>query len=498
MSTKFIYDIPEEVLAVNLNPPENENYGYPFPEGMPQYHKELYLYSILRGRYGKKQQKLLKRRGIDIDDFDLKSPFQHLINAIRLNWPDKVNFQERGYRNTNLLEVLHECCYNDDVGFAGNASSGKTFGIALWILTDWNAAPQCTTSLLGSTALEASEDRIWGTVTDLFQTAKYKVGELIQYRRVIVYGGIDKDDPGREYKNSIKAIAFEDGNEGIKAIASTRGRKNERFRVAIDELAEMGLKVNDIRANLRANKDLVYFGIGNPAHGNNPHKELCMPDDPMGYGAVNKNMRKWKTRTGWCLFLSGERSPNFQAPENEDPPFDYLLTRRGVKEILEACYGNDKSLEYWRNAIGFWPETGVELTVLSKAFIKSVDQAKEPHWTQHQKRTIAGFDLGFTSGGDKCCCSYFVMGTETTGRKVLKYVVSRYYDADVGEVFEQSIARKLVADLIAAGVTPEDFGMDISGDGGKMLQSIIIEWLKYDSRATGIIPISSMVMLQIV
>ena len=53
---------------------------------------------------------------------------------------------------------------------------------------------------------------------------------------------------------------------------------------------------------------------------------------------------------------------------------------------------------------------------------------------------------------------------------------------------------QVVKDCLEYGVHPRDFGLDISGDGGKMLRAIIIEWGKFHPEAMFIHPISSMGM----
>ena len=53
---------------------------------------------------------------------------------------------------------------------------------------------------------------------------------------------------------------------------------------------------------------------------------------------------------------------------------------------------------------------------------------------------------------------------------------------------------QLVKDCVSYGVHPRDFGLDISGDGGKMMRAIIIEWSKFNPEAMFVYPISSMRM----
>lgn len=435
-----------------------------------------------------------------------------MVNCVAIIWPNEVHLQVRGYRNTNLLTVLYALCNNEDIGIAGNASSGKTYSMAAWAIVDWLCAPDCTSTFVASTSLEASADRIWGKIESLFKASarniagRYgphaKMGHLIAYRKMIAYETPDNDKE-KDYANAIKALAFPEGNEGIKAVETTRGRKNQRVRLLVDELAEMDIYVLNARVNLKANPDFFFCGAANPSNkGSNPHKELCQPNLPGDWDAINMTMRSWPTRTGICIFISGEDSPNFLAPETEEPPFEYYLTREREQDILNTvCYGNKNSIEYWRNVYGFWPNSEVELTVLTKSFIMGANISYEPRW-YGQQQYLGAFDPAFTSGGDRCAFSLGKMGYEeivnsttntvSRGRRVLHYLGATEFQAEVGVDFETSIARQVVKKCIDAGIDPECFGLDISSDGGKMLKAIIIEWQKVNNKAAFIMAISSL------
>jgi hypothetical protein len=58
--------------------------------------------------------------------------------------------------------------------------------------------------------------------------------------------------------------------------------------------------------------------------------------------------------------------------------------------------------------------------------------------------------------------------------------------------FEVQLATETVRLCREAGVEPKRFGMDVSGDGGRVAQAIIREWLKYESSGHSIVLISSM------
>jgi hypothetical protein len=236
----------------------------------------------------------------------------------------------------------------------------------------------------------------------------------------------------------------------------------------------------------------VFAGIGNPHPSDNPHKELCEPADPAGYESITINDRKWKTKTGEAIFIHGDDSPNFEAPENERPPFPYLLTRKKKEKMLELCYGDTNSMEYWRNVIGFWPLDSVDTSVISRATIKNSDTSFEPAWSSMKKTRIAFLDCAWTSGGDRNEISYgYVAQARDTGKIVCMYTGTKGYTVSAGAVFEESLASNCVKDLIEMGVRPENFGMDVSGDGGKVLSAFIKEWQSKGNRdASSIYPMT--------
>jgi len=482
-----------------LDAPQDTDYGIEAFQSLPQFIRELTAYRITRGEFGRRERIKL---GIKLENTTLKNPAQHMVNCFNLIYGDEVLLQSQGIANNYALDIIDLFCNENDWGIAGCASSGKTFSVAACIVIDWLCAPDCTSTYVASTSLDASEDRLWGKVCTLYRIAmrnlqaKYgsvaAIGNLVEYRRMIVFESIDTRDTERDYTNAIKALAFPRGGEGKRSVENTRGRKNARMRLFLDELAEMDLYALDTRVNLGANPDFIFGGMANPSNtANNPHTELCQPDDVLEWDAVTRYTKQWKTRTGVALHLSGEDSPNFQKPDAEIPPFDRFLTIQGEAATLKRCYGNKNALEYWRNVYGWWPDSSVELTIFSKQFITNCDIAWEPRWSARTK-VVCGFDPAFTAGGDRCAATFCRFGANDTGRNLGFYLGTREYTSSVGEVFEESIAIQVVRDCLEFGVHPRDFGLDISGDGGKMMRAIIIEWSKNHPDAMYVFPISSM------
>jgi len=370
----------------------------------------------------------------------------------------------------------------------------NSYPVGLWVYLDWCSAPHCTSSWVATTTLGASEDRIWGIISKLYKSAAQKYGNLIDYRHMIVWGGGTGDEE-KDYRNAIKALAFQSGNEGQKAIDTTRGRKNDRIRLALDELPEMEMGSLTARVNLSSNNDAVFIGIGNPSAGDNPHARWCMPKGQSNFDTVNPDLMKWNTETGVCLFYNGCKSPNFDAPPDEPPPFPFLMDRKKQAEMLKQCYGDENAIDYVRNAIGWWPKSGFVQTILTADLIRNADTLNEPLWDSEGMIKIAGFDTAFTAGGDRCVLTIAKLGyVRGTKNKVLHLVDQHVIQLSAREAseFEVQLATEVVNYCRAAGVQPQKFGMDVSGDGGRVGQAIIREWLRYDSNGHSIALISSM------
>jgi len=466
-------------------------YGIQFSENMDDLGIELYCYAISRGEYGKDY---CIKQNINLSDFKLLSPHEHFINAVKLQWPTEVSIYNRGYTNTQLLRTLEELCNNTDICLAGAASMGKSFPVGLWVYLDWCSAPHCTSSWVATTTLGASEDRIWGIISKLWKCARVQFGKLIDYRHMIVWGGAAGDED-KDYRNAIKALAFQSGNEGQKAIDTTRGRKNDRVRLALDELPEMELGAITAKVNLSANNDITFIGIGNPSAGDNPHTRWAIPKDQSNFDSVSPDMDKWETGTGVCLFYNGMRSPNFAAPASEPSPFPFLMDRKKQEIMLKQCYGDENAIDYVRNAIGWWPKSGFAQTIITADLIRNADTNEEPLWDSEGFTKVAGFDTSFTIGGDRCVLTIAKLGFVRGTRNRVMWLESQkviQLSANAAAEFEIQLATEVVALCRAAGVQPQKFGMDVSGDGGRVGQAIIREWLRFDSTGVSIALISSM------
>jgi hypothetical protein len=462
--------------------PDND-YGLKWQKNVKQYFKEAYGYR--QGGIG----------GL--------SKFDHMVNMIKLDLPF-FQFESMGYINSAALRVIYALCKHVDLGIAGAASAGKTFPVGAYVLQDWKSAPHATLSFVCTTSLGASEDRIWGAIVKMWQNSVYKIGTYVAHKAVIVYGSFSESATDRDFNSAIKAIAIPKGEDGKKSIGNFRGRKQLNMRLIYDELPEMDRYVTEGIMNLESNTPdsrinafgLQVVGIGNPMDPNDAHGQMCKPKDPKGYASISKDTKEWETRTGHAIFLNGLWSPNFEAPPGDPIPFPRLTNRIGLANMFKRAHNNENSLEYWRNAIGFWPSAQVSRTVLTKELIieKNAHRGSDIKivWRPGKRKVLCGFDIGWTAGGDSCVAQFVEIGQVDGGRTIINWLAESVYLPEMNVEFEDSIAQQVVDECRRRGVTPDQFGMDISGDGGKMLRAIIRYWLKHDPNAAEIVPISSM------
>lgn len=415
----------------------------------------------------------------------------HMVNMIKLDIPEFV-FTVDGYINSECLRVLDALCHHKDLGIAGGASTGKTYPVGAFRMEQWKASPANTLAFVCTTSMGASEQRIWGAIVHMYQNSVYKIGTYIPHKHAIVYGRFSESADQRDFRSAIIALPIEKGQEGKKAIDTTRGRKQVHVSVTFDELPEMEHYVTDALINLESNEDLEACYIGNSNDENDPHGNALRPNHPLGYKSITKDTREWKTRTGHAIFVSGLWSANFQIPVGEKPKFKGILDRYKIKRMLIRCHGNTNSIEFWRNAIGFWPGVSISKTVLTKEMIVLHKADQKIRWLTPERTMLCGFDTGFTVGGDSCVAQFGELGTDEHRRKILQWMEEKTYYPVRGEVFEDSIAKQLVVDLRVNKIEPNCFGMDISADGGKMMRAIIREWILTNPRAADMIPISSM------
>lgn len=486
----------------------DSDYGRRWPQGTSQVTKELAGFKADGSQPG------------------YLSRYKHGLNLIRLLWGNKNVAMYRVWShwrtgektviwNHFFMRTFEACCNNKRVGLTGCSSSGKTFAAAVYAILLFMSDPKNTTIMVSTTAGTDAERRVWGEIKDLHNLIdeSHRIGTLLDYLKVITF------DPGKELQGTrgaaerdigsgIILIPIPAGDEGQKALGKVIGTKQKTGTVLwiIDELPNMISGVLRAESNLESNIKYRLIGIGNAKEKTDPHGDLCEPE--AGWDSISEETDEWTSVSGAkILFFHGGRSPNFHPAvdpgitEKEMYPFPYISSKVYIDSVAKLNGGNDieagrLTLDYMRFAIGFWPTGSVSTSIVSKELVESYGaDGISVVFGGGGKILVAGFDPAWTSGGDNCELSIGQLVNSNSAEKILicdpDTVVFKSRvkgkGSEANEEFRKDIAKQVVEYCKERGIKPEDFGMDISGDGGMMLREIIVEW-----GSSAIIPISSM------
>ena len=497
MEVEKDYDSIFDWTDFQLTELKDDDYGIGFPSGTSQLVKELFAFRI----------------SLNNPTFGgIKESYIHLINIVRMLWPDNIHIYKdtrwgRIY-NTYFLDVVRACCEFKHVGFTGPASCAKTFGVSVYNLVMFYCFPYNekeqggTLSMISTTSGGASERRIWADIQKLHRSAKFKengiepIGEIVSYLKCLVFDydkSMDNSDRNsRDMRNSIIVIPIAQDAKGEESLNTIMGSKNVRVIWTIDEMPAMNDGVDRPVSNLESNPFFQSIVLGNAQTKSDAHGLACEPKD--GWASVDGTKSgRWVSKTGrHIFFLHGEKGPNddprIQLTEivsKNDFPFPYLSNNEVRKAVAfdkgrgDAELGR-QTIDYIRFCIGFWSGDDVSNRVLSEAFVKrfKADERQEP-WAPGRRRTFAGFDPAFTSGGDACSISFAEYGMNILNDPQIVFESQSIEIRPIAserEEYEKLVAREVVKECKARNVIPGDFSMDISNDGGKMLQALQEEW----------------------
>jgi hypothetical protein len=442
------------------------------------------------------QDAFCKARGIEpMLDYELDlqlfsfaprgNPTKHefLLRCWNHQWPDFFMLERDGIVNHWHVRMAKAFCEHYAVTLVGCASSGKTFVSAAYSHVLWKSKAFSSSIYLSTTSSEAGEARTWGTIKDLQNRDVYKVGKTINTLRTITLDEEARNDEGekeRDYRNCIKAVLIKSGAEGKNIVGTICGRKNLQVAWICDEMSFLDLGILDARVNLFSNAadggHSQFIGVGNAPSEGDPlyiDAEPFGPEFPDGWRSVDKDIHEgWTTRTGYCLYFNGDKSPNMRIPKGKPVPFPRLMDEESKAQILKMSGGEDTPV-FWKQFYGFPPSADVPDKIVTYKLLESNKSMETPVWFDLKWKTVAGLDLGFRDGGDPTTIDFGRVGTEETGRKILGFsgdaipLLSRQTSKDA---YEAQIARQVIAQCRDRDC--HDLALDVTGDGGILLQHI--------------------------
>lgn len=420
-----------------------------------------------------------RARGRHLSDIELEFlcfntlPFGHAlkgefnISLARMRW-DFLYVEKDGIENYWFTRLMRSVCKYRRIYFIGSASAGKTFGCGVAGMNFWGTSPWNTTFLVTSTDKESLDSKAWGTIRDLHDKDKFKIGVRVDYEDAIVLEGKAKQ---RDIRDAVKAIALPKGSEGEKAIGKVQGRKNENIVWLCDEYAHMDPFVQKARSNLAAVPSFLFWACSNKPEEGDPMYQDAAPDPekyPLGWDTPGlDDLESWPTKGGGiCLYFDGLKSPNTLA-ESKSDPFP-MLTRRDYIESIRSEEGED-GMGFWKYIRAF-PKAGqAHDRVINSRLLSRHNALDDPVWAGPKWITVAGFDPAWTKGGDDAMVDFARVGFEASGAKIMaheKDAVKLVVNVSSAGTFEEKVAVAFIEECKKREC--HIVAIDISGGGGKV------------------------------
>lgn len=362
------------------------------------------------------------------------------------------------------------------ITLASGAGTGKSLDCAKIGIIDFASDPLHTAVIVASTSLESVENRIWGYVIDLLETAAIPIPKkmLSSQPPKVLY-------PGKASKlHGMFAIAMTIGDDD-KVIAKLIGRHpKKRLIVFLDESTDMNAAITKAIPNLEEGVDVFkLYAIGNSKSWNDLHGALSTPKNGIESIDPNKTFT-WQTTQdrGVCLYFNPYDSP---AIHEKDPTkrlllSKFLITREKIERKQEE-YGTDSDA-YYRFTLGFWKSQSIDENIISLKFVTEQEIHKSAEWTGYYRLDIAaGLDPAYRSGGKGCMLRFGILGQQVDGKIVLDcryeellYIINVRLSDDSSA--ERQVAQQVV-DLLRRHRCPvQNMALDATG-GGRALGELI-------------------------
>jgi hypothetical protein len=409
--------------------------------------------------------------------------YHFLLRAMQHQWPSLMleeTIAGKKFQNYWAIRIVKEVCKSPIINLMGSGSSGKTFMAGCCGYSIWKSVPYHTSVYLSTTTGEGADARMWAVVNQLYREDRYRFGKMINSTRTLVVEEEDEVNEEnakfRDLRNSLKCVLIPTGNEGKNVVAAISGRKNKRVLWYVDEYSHMDMGVLQGRANLFMNASAggwaQFVSCNNGPHEGSVSLIDCEPED--GWASINKDEHwRWPTRAGVCLYFNGDKSPNMRVPRGEKVPFPQLFDWQARDLVLKNCWNDENSPEFWTQVFGFPPSVTVADTVLTIQFLRNNHAFDIAEWVGGDQKVGCGLDLGFRKDGDPCCAHFFQLGKAVTGKTVAEFerdaIILNPSQASK-EAFEKQIAEKFLGECMSRGC--HDVALDVTGDGGIMLQAI--------------------------
>lgn len=344
--------------------------------------------------------------------------FEHYRNAQKLLWPTD---DEHRWSKLALETIVN----NEVSVFLGSSDSGKTYGVAKFILIDWWANPEKTLWLVSSTELRGAELRIWGTLKQLFNRARdihpQLCGSVLESMHAITTEQTSRDQSRARLltKGIIFIPCMSNGKYvGMGKYVGIKPMPGGRLGYVGDETQAMPHSHLDAFSNWFGKERFKAVMCGNPF---DLFDSLCKAAEPPEGWAKWKDTERtqiWRSKfyDAAVVAFDGRDTPN-NDPETKGN-FKYLI---GPKKhaAVERYHGKD-SWQYYNQCIGKPRASGMVKRVITPQLCEEFRAFDDVFWSGKPTVKAAACDAAYGGiGGDRCVTGHVEFGEDVDGNMIL-------------------------------------------------------------------------------
>jgi len=446
--------------------PKGKRYahGCIFPEEWKDWHLYLYQFGMEKG-----EAKL--------------SWFKKLVAEL---WPDPIFIWDEwsdlyfgalcGAKDT--VQRVSGTVFESDIAWQRNAimtgasSTGKSARAAMWALCFWLCAQESTACILTSTSVDMLARRIWSDI----QTWISNSTQELPLRSIPSDLEIRWNDNDR--KHCIFGVAVKSGGSPQESIDRIKGIHAKRILVIIDEMTSVPDAIVKACRNLnKGTMEYQLIGLGNAISMSDPHGERSEP--LAGWNSITVEDKFWLTKYGCAVHFDAFDSPAMRDPER----FHFYPNKQALEEEAREV-GGLNSPEAWSGIRGFWAPTGLSNTVMDEALLNQFNTRDKAVW-KARWTMAATLDPSF-EGGDRRVFYPFRWGEYANGVTGLEFLAPQIVEVDmtqdkrwihyqIGDAVER-MCKEYRVDGNPAPIAPENFIMDVTGEGGGLFSIMSGRW----------------------
>lgn len=402
----------------------------------------------------------------------------HLRKAFDIMWP---KFQWNQWCEL----MLWAWCNFRIICVIGHTRASKSYFFSYLCFIDYLSASPLTATTLTTTKFDALKTRMWGDMMRAIEAVEnpviqkgietmFKITNTSNEMKFASASASHGDD-----KFMIQGVATDSAD---KTAGKIRGQHADRRRIIGDEAQDIAPVIYKAIANAISAPDFIGGLLSNPVEKLSEFGKWCEPEN--GWGSIHDTDLVWRTKTpgGICLHFDGLQSPNIKAGKTI---FPYLLDQAYV-DFIRNQFG-ESSLEWWMYIRGFFPPDGTVSRVWPNA---TLEKAKPGVQFDFPPYAVASLDpayeyddpvltiasMGRLRDGTPCCM----------GKKQHRIKLNQ---SDT-ETKDRQLANETMRLCKEAGVAPENFICDTTGNGRSVFALLFESWspkiqkLEYGGSAT--------------